>query len=228
MTGATGNIYCGLHEFVEMAFLLHLLRPGDLFLDVGANVGSYTVLASKVCLAKTLAFEPDADAADSLEQNIRVNGITASAVVHRVALGDHNGKIAFTKGLDTMNRIATGEDGAVQIVPVARLDDICASALPTLVKLDVEGYEEAVLAGAAQVMRSPSLLAVQSELSNSAVTDRLGSFGFTPVFYEPFTREVANRDFGYGISNMLYVRDIARIQKRVSSAPYRVVGGRQL
>src|SRR5208337_4657605 len=42
MTGATGNIYCGLHEFADLAFLLHLLRPGDLFVDVGANIGSYT------------------------------------------------------------------------------------------------------------------------------------------------------------------------------------------
>jgi len=40
MTGATGNWYCGLHEVHEMAFVLHLLRPGDHFLDVGANVGS--------------------------------------------------------------------------------------------------------------------------------------------------------------------------------------------
>ncbi|WP_017364163.1 hypothetical protein, partial [Methylococcus capsulatus] len=45
MTGATGNLYVGLHEFEDMAFLLHYLRPEDLFVDVGANVGSYTVLA---------------------------------------------------------------------------------------------------------------------------------------------------------------------------------------
>jgi hypothetical protein len=37
---ATGNLYVGLHEFEEMAFLLHFLRRGDLFADVGANVGS--------------------------------------------------------------------------------------------------------------------------------------------------------------------------------------------
>jgi hypothetical protein len=49
MTGATGNIHCGLHEFADMVFLLHLLRPGDLFVDVGANIGSYSVLASAVC-----------------------------------------------------------------------------------------------------------------------------------------------------------------------------------
>src|SRR6266849_8995171 len=56
MTGATGNIYCGLHEFVEMAFLLRLLRPTDLFLDVGANLGSYKILATKVCGARAIAF----------------------------------------------------------------------------------------------------------------------------------------------------------------------------
>jgi hypothetical protein len=40
MTGATGNIYCGLHECHDMGFLLHFLRKDDLFLDVGANIGS--------------------------------------------------------------------------------------------------------------------------------------------------------------------------------------------
>ena len=48
MTGATGNIYCGLHEFIELTFLLHLLRPNDLSLNIGANVGSYIILAARV------------------------------------------------------------------------------------------------------------------------------------------------------------------------------------
>jgi len=38
-TGVTGNIYTGLHEFSSMGYLLHVLREGDLFVDVGANVG---------------------------------------------------------------------------------------------------------------------------------------------------------------------------------------------
>src|SRR5580658_9889738 len=43
MTGATGNIYTGLLEFEDMAFVLHVLRKGDLFADIGANIGVYTV-----------------------------------------------------------------------------------------------------------------------------------------------------------------------------------------
>jgi hypothetical protein len=45
MAGATGNVYAGLHEFEDMAFVLHALRSSSWFLDIGANVGSYTVLA---------------------------------------------------------------------------------------------------------------------------------------------------------------------------------------
>lgn len=58
MTGATMNLYCGLHEAADMAFVLHVLRACDGFLDVGANVGSYSILASGVAQARTLALEP--------------------------------------------------------------------------------------------------------------------------------------------------------------------------
>ena len=61
MTGATGNVYCGLHEFEDMALVLHALRPRDLFVDVGANVGSYTVLGgqpARVALASNPSLEP--------------------------------------------------------------------------------------------------------------------------------------------------------------------------
>ena len=70
MTGATGNIYAGLHEFADMAFTLHFLRPDDLFMDVGANVGSYTLLASGVCKARTISFEPYPETMAALRRNI--------------------------------------------------------------------------------------------------------------------------------------------------------------
>ena len=54
MAAATANIYVGLYEFADMMPALHFLRERDLFLDIGANVGTYTVLASGVCRAKRL------------------------------------------------------------------------------------------------------------------------------------------------------------------------------
>ena len=57
-TGLTGNLYAGLHEFADMAFVMHALRPTDLFVDIGANAGSYTILACAVAKARGCAFEP--------------------------------------------------------------------------------------------------------------------------------------------------------------------------
>src|SRR5258708_35195041 len=73
MTGFTGNIYCGLHEFADMGFLLHVLEPEDTFIDVGANVGSYTILASGVCGATTIAFQPPPVTAAFLRRHIDMN-----------------------------------------------------------------------------------------------------------------------------------------------------------
>ena len=228
MTGATGNVYCGLHEFVEMAFLLHLLRPDDLFLDIGANVGSYTVLASRVCGARTIAFEPDPEAARTLERNIAANNLQALATVRRIALGDHNGEVAFTTGRDTMNRVAQSSDHMVQRVAMARLDEVCHAVMPVLIKLDVEGYEERVLSGAACILQNPSLLAIQSELDTPDVAEILGSYGFKPSYYDPFSRKIAPTDFGLRVFNMLYIRDLEAVSRRVAMAPYRNVVGRNL
>lgn len=198
MTGATGNIYCGLHEFVEMAFLLHLLRPDDLFLDIGANIGSYTILAANVCKARAIAFEPDPGTARLLQRNIAINHVSALADVREAALGGVNGKISFTVGLDTMNRVAGPDDKSTRVVAIRRLDDIPDAAAPTLIKLDVEGFEEEVLSGASGVLGSPSLLAVQSELCSPMVEDTLQSFGFRRRYYDPFMRRLRARRLAIG------------------------------
>jgi hypothetical protein len=72
-TGLTGNIYAGLHEFPDMAYLLHVLRPEDLFVDVGANVGSYTILACSAVGARGYAFEPIPSTHSRLVENLRLN-----------------------------------------------------------------------------------------------------------------------------------------------------------
>jgi FkbM family methyltransferase len=228
MTGATGNIYCGLHEFVEMGFLLHLLRPNDLFLDVGANIGSYTILAARVCGARVIAFEPDPGTASVLRRNIAINHLSALTDVREAALGAVDGQIAFTVGLDTMNRVARPDDKSVQIVPIGRLDDIPEAAAATLIKLDVEGFEEEVLSGASRVLASPSLLAVQSELCSPIVQDTLESFGFERRFYDPFTRTLQPTPFSYQTSNALFVRATDLVKERLAQAPSRIVGRRAL
>src|SRR5581483_1735884 len=191
MAGATGNIYCGLHEFSDMAFLLHLLRPDDLFIDVGANVGSYSVLASAVCGACAIAVEPDPDTMRSLRRNIEANGIGHRVAFVEAALGATPGTARFTVGLDTTNRIAPPGDAGTREVRVKTLDEIARGQHPVLVKLDVEGHEAMVLEGGRDTLRHPSLLAVQVETAGEAVRDHLESAGFRRSVYAPFARKLS-------------------------------------
>ena len=130
MTGATGNIYAGVHEFSDMMFLLHFLKSGDLFLDIGANVGTYTVLASGVCKAKTWAFEPDPETVLSLKRNIEINNLQELVTVHELALGATEREVAFTVGLDTVNRVANGNQPC-RLVHQRPLDSLLSDVGPT-------------------------------------------------------------------------------------------------
>ena len=160
MTGATGNIYVGLHEFADMMFPLHFLREGDLFVDVGANIGSYSVLASGVCRSKTLAFEPDPMTAVYLRENVDINSLQHLVTVQQIALGAEAGSVDFTVGLDTVNHVVPVSEldrTDTRSIEQRRLDDVLDDAKPTMMKLDVEGYEEQVLRGAAHALAAPQL-----------------------------------------------------------------------
>ena len=149
-TGITGNIYTGLHEFADMAFLLHVLRDDDLFVDVGANVGSYTILACAAIGAKGYAFEPVPATYKRLVENIRINHLEDRVQYLNMGVGREPAMIAFTSDMDTTNHaLAHGEQNANAIdVEITTLDTALLNQSPSLLKIDVEGYETAVLEGA--------------------------------------------------------------------------------
>ena len=220
MTGATGNIYCGLHEYVDMRFVLDLMRPGHLFVDVGANVGSYTILAAKVCGADVLAVEPGQEAGKALDRNIAVNGLDRQVTVARKALGAEHGTVLFTCGRDTTNRIATDADTATRTVEVTTLDALLEGRTPTLVKIDVEGHEEAVLEGAERTLAQQDLVAVISEGTGPGVTRLLNRNGFKRRHYDPKRRKCHGEPALFHSNNGLFVRDDETVNRMIgNSAP---------
>lgn len=226
-TGLTGNIYTGLHEFQDMGFLLHFLRPDDFFVDIGANSGSYSILAGAVTRAEGIAFEPIPVTFRRLSANLKLNAIETRIEARNLGLAAENGRLFFTAGLDTVNHVATSEDaGSDRLeVSVARLDDQLAGQfggqfegrVPTLMKIDVEGFEQPVLQGAAQTLANPRLQAVILELNESgrryssgddAVKTLMTGHGFVPYGYDPFQR--ALHPFGqqpWPSGNAIFLRD---------------------
>lgn len=240
MKGATGNVYFGLHEFEDMAFVLHLLRPAELFVDVGANVGTYTVLAGKAAGARCVAFEPGDSAFSGLLDNVHVNRIHDRVEAVQCSIGAEDGLTKFLADRDATNRIATTDDEAsgreIVSVPIRRLDHALGNRHPTLIKIDVEGYETQVINGAGRVLEDPSLLAVIMEANEagkrygcdeSALQQRMSKLGFAQAAYEPFHRSLSLDSDGQVKRNTLLVRrdalDEVRDRLRSASA-YRVLG----
>lgn len=228
MTGATGNIYCGLHEFYSMAFAMHLLRPGELFVDVGSNVGSYAVLAGSIG-ARCVAFEPVPSSFRRLLDNIALNRYEDRVTALNLAVGDTRSSALMTSDEDTTNRIVTASDlrrNAVVEVQMVRLDDV-VDGDPVLIKIDVEGSEPEVLRGAYSLLRRKSLLGVIIEVNrNHAVLHaQMRQAGFLPYDYFPFERKIwpasamkAGRRMKTS-DNVLFVRNEAVVARRLASAP---------
>jgi FkbM family methyltransferase len=237
MTGATGNIYAGLQEYSDCALLLHLLRPSDLFIDVGANIGVYTVLASGVVGARTVSIEPIPPTYAELLVNIRLNDIADRVRSYNIGLGSTNDTLRFTPDLGTCNHVVTDSDlaGPTIGVPVRPLDDVVGDEVPTLIKVDVEGWESEVLAGAQATLRHQSLLGLIVEMNSNekhltlneqTVHDCLTRHSFYPYTYAPSARRlVAAAPKSLGASNTIYLRNIETVKERIAGAlPFRVNG----
>lgn len=232
MTGATGNIYTGLHEFETMAFLLHVLRPQELFVDVGANVGSYTVLAGAVVGARCISFEPLPQTFQHLLNNICLNDIKDIVQAHNLGIGREDGILRFTSGLDTVNHVANKVEivsGNTLEVRVVSLDNVIGDMQPKLIKIDVEGFEANVIAGADRTLSNDMLDAVIMELNGSgdrygvdeaAIHKKMLDYGFKAFTYSPFDRTLNSLE-GKNVQadNTLYIRNSGRVKERLLQAP---------
>jgi FkbM family methyltransferase len=225
--GANANYYLGLLEFRDMAFCMHYLRPSDLFADVGANIGSYSVLASGVAGAQSIAFEPVPSTAIDFRRNILINGIGGLVELRPSAVSDFEGTALFSTNCDTTNKIVKTDRSASTVeVPVTTLDRSLPSA-PKLLKIDTEGYDIECLRGAKGLIESQAASAMLVEFGPSetgaSVADTLAwldTQGFAVFDYDPRKRELAPATFErHRTHNVLLVRDIEHARERVASAP---------
>lgn len=231
MVGATGNIYTGLVEFDDMSFLLHILQPGDTFVDIGANVGAYTILAAKNAGANVISFEPIPSTFEKLQRNVDANRVQEKVDLRRYGVGDKAGTLRFTITMDAVNHVLRDHEvsnGPETVeVPVGTLDELLKDQQPALIKIDVEGFEWPVLNGAGSILASHSLKALIIELNGSGriygydedkIHELLLSHGFIPYSYEPFSRQLKVEPGYYGHNNTIYLKDAEWAGLRVKAA----------
>jgi FkbM family methyltransferase len=137
----------------EYAAFKSSVREGAIVMDVGANVGAYTLLFATWAgsAGRVFAFEPSVGSRAGLERHLHLNGLSNRVSVRAEAVGAISGTVAFRDtGTDGDNGIVIVPQDDARVVPSVSLDDFCAAhrLVPDLIKIDVEGAELAVLRGA--------------------------------------------------------------------------------
>lgn len=145
----------------ELEFLGKLDLGDGAVIDVGANLGLFSLVVARHHGNRVIAFEPAPSTFAALQANVRANRLSVEC--RRLALADRDGEVRFsmqTKGRANYS-IATGPDGIG--VPARRLDTVLGELgieRVSLLKIDTEGFETAVLHGAGRTLAEirPSLI----------------------------------------------------------------------
>lgn len=147
--------WTGFHEFREFQFLHRYLKPDMVFVDIGANLGEYSLFAAKrLAAGKVLAFEPLTSIRAVLEENIRINNF-GNINVFPVGLASEEQVMTIHEFEDVHEGLATFFPGGRQSksareVELKRMDDLLTSHDPgriDFVKIDIEGGELSALKG---------------------------------------------------------------------------------
>jgi len=170
---------------------------GDVFYDIGANIGAYTLYAAKARSVPVVALEPNPFSYRVLVHNLHLNGVTDRVLPLCLAAGAETGATVLSvNGTDAGSvghAIATGRPDGTGIGLQAlafRLDDLAAIAglpAPTQVKIDVDGIEAAILEGAKSLLSGPGVKSVlietltHDDAVQARITSLLGECGLKPA-----------------------------------------------
>jgi len=163
---------------------LEAMEKDSIFVDIGANVGMYSIYAAVVSGAKVYSFEPESQNYAEINKNIFLNNLHGRVLAYSLALGNEN-KVSklhlsrFVQGSSEhdfdenwratapMGTAPTREDaGLTQGCVSVRLDDLIANGsipMPNHIKIDIDGFEGKVIEGAMETLKRPELKSILIE-----------------------------------------------------------------
>jgi FkbM family methyltransferase len=171
-------------------WLKNFLYPGGTFVDVGAHIGYFTLIAADIVGPKgrVIAFEPDPRNASILTANVNSAGKDDMVKIVRAAVGAKSGTILFQSGHDYCSRIAAEGERSETIVVVQRTLNEFDLPQGTVIKVDVEGAEVDVLQGATNHLEDKKttwiIEAHRSDLEQTILTI-LRQYGYCPEVHAP-------------------------------------------
>jgi len=174
--------YYGISEKTEFEFLTQNIKTGDVFYDIGANVGLYSIWMAAFHPVQCYLFEPDPKHQDFILRLIHLNQLETQCILQSYALGEENGFRYLTIGHDMNNKVSVQNTN----LPIAmrRLDDLTELPKPSILKIDTEGYELKILQAGLQTLKSEMLRIIIIEKSETLFEEChkiIISYGFKPL-----------------------------------------------
>lgn len=161
-------LYLYLHKWHvlgrdEHALLARHVKPGMTVLDIGANIGLYTCLLSRLVgdTGRVVAFEPEPVLFGCLQRNCAANA-RQNVVLHKAAVGAASGTATLTRSAVNSgdNRVREGQAGAGDAVRMVTIDEVLGNVRPDFIKMDVQGYELHALRGMSRTLRDTRRLMI--------------------------------------------------------------------
>jgi FkbM family methyltransferase len=203
-------------EPFEVALFLKTIQPGAVVLDIGANIGWYTVLAARQVGEKghVYALEPDPRTLGSLHRNVDANGFANVTIIPIAASDQARRQVLYQGRSAVFSGLSPAADDDVMVgtteVETATIDDLLGAGRVDVIKIDIEGHEPAALRGMKATLRRNShaqlFLEFSPETLRAAGTDpdnfaRLIMSAFTDVkviderkaALRPFTSDPSRR-----------------------------------
>ena len=222
------NSYFYVYDYEQISFMLNFLNSNDTFVDVGSNQGVYSLLSSSIIGCKTIAVEPIESTFNKLKMNVELNDCK-NIVLSQVGLSDKKSKLLFYNSVGELNRVVSEKDTeeSVELVNVTTLDELLIKEdKVSMIKIDVEGYEEKVLSGGNTVLQNKNLKVIQLELNRGnekynfkekETFSILMQHGFYPYLYNPLEKKLIRLDTRNPQSrDTLFIRDMSMVEQRLS------------
>lgn len=187
---APHGAWLGRLERAPLEMFLARICRGMVVWDVGANVGLYSIPAARAAgtEGRVVAFEPIPRNVAYLRRHVELNGLSQVTIVE-AAVVEQSGTVALMPGDSPSEaRVCVGGPWLVRGVSLDDWQRSTGAALPALVKIDVEGAEDRVLAGAAGVLgraRPALFLSLHGDRQRAACRTLLTSWGYSVASLEP-------------------------------------------
>ncbi|MDA3890636.1 MAG: FkbM family methyltransferase [Salinivirgaceae bacterium] len=233
-------IFLNEFEINEQKFIERYLKKDDFFIDIGANIGLFTLLASEKCgtQGKIIAFEPSPTTYKRLIENIKLNNLQ-NVKTFNIALSDKNGvaKLKVSKdGFDAWNSLGIPTMGQFfqEVDVMTNTLDYIANEFeivnPILLKIDVEGWEIPILSGGEKFFKSIDAPDIMIEFADNSAKNAgytckdlycvLIDYGYKIYSYNSLLNLLVEHQLQktpYKYTNLIATKDVTRVLGRIQS-----------